>query len=283
MQMRGLLRRTALAVGIIAIVSAARAEGFSTSAVNPSQVAPTGLIAGNFPAADGETSFYFSVDLKPGQLVTQSSFLGRPGRDKYLEFNLKDPKGKMLSYYTIMSGLDANQEATRIFPVDSSGRYVIVVKTKGPETTSFQVALGGSSFPTQPAAATGASPFSQSYLAPSPLPKDGVIAGTAPGGEKKITYYYFATNLKPGDLLTQISFAGRPNAPKMLEFALLDAQARVGANSNYYIMGELDANNEKTRAFPVDSSGRYVLRIGISGVEGTRYKVELGGSAYPSN
>jgi hypothetical protein len=64
---------------------------------------------------------------------------------------------------------------------------------------------------------------------------------------------------------------------------LLDAQARVGANSNYYIMGELDANNEKTRAFPVDSSGRYVLRVGVSGVEGTKYKVELGGSAFPVN
>jgi hypothetical protein len=182
-----------------------------------------------------------------------------------------------------MSGLDANQEATRVFPVDSSGRYMIVVKTKGPETTTFQVALGGSAFPAQPAASASASPFSQSYLAPSPLPKDGVITGTAPGGEKKITYYYFATNLKPGDLLTQISFAGRRNAPKMLEFALLDAQARVGANSNYYIMGELDANNEKTRAFPVDSSGRYVLRVGVSGVEGTKYKVELGGSAFPVN
>jgi hypothetical protein len=283
MQMRGLLRRTALAVGIIAIVSAARAEGFSTSAVNPSPVAPTGLIAGSFPAGEGETSLYFAVDLKAGQLVTQSSFLGRPGRDKYLEFNLKDPKGKLLSYYTIMSGLDANQEATRFFPVDSSGRYMIVVKTKGPETTTFQVALGGSAFPAQPAASASAGPFSQSYLAPSPLPKDGVITGTAPGGEKKITYYYFATNLKPGDLLTQISFAGRRNAPKMLEFALLDAQARVGANSNYYIMGELDANNEKTRAFPVDSSGRYVLRVGVSGVEGTKYKVELGGSAFPVN
>src|SRR5262249_3930405 len=162
-----------------------------------------------------------------GQLITQSSFLGRPGRDKYLEFNLKDPKGKLLSYYTIMSSLDANQEATRVFPVDSSGRYMVVLKTRGPETTTFQLPLGGSGPTSEQAANAPANPFSQSYLAPSPLPKDGVIAGTAPGGEKKTTYYYFATNLKPGDLLTQISFAGRRNAPKMLELALLDAQARV--------------------------------------------------------
>jgi hypothetical protein len=281
--MQGLICRAVFAAAIVAVGSGALAEEFSSSAVNPSQVASNGVIAGNFPAGGGETSLYFAVDLKAGQLITQSSFLGRPGRDKYLEFNLKDPKGKLLSYYTIMSGLDANQEATRIFPVDSSGRYMVVLKTKGPETTTFQVALGGSAFPGQLATSASPNPFSQSYIAPSPLPKDGVITGTAPGGEKKTTYYYFAANLKPGDLLTQISFAGRPNAPKMLEFVLLDAQARVGANSNYYIMGELDANNEKTRAFPIDSSGRYVLRVGVSGVEGTKYKVELGGSAFPMN
>lgn len=283
MHMDGLFRRAAFAIGFVGIVSAAHAEGFSTSAVSPTPVAPSGVIAGNYPAGDAETSLYFAVDLKPGELATQSSLLGRPGRDKSLEFDLKDPKGKLVSYYSVMTSLDANQEATRIFPVDSSGRYLIVLKTKGPETTSFKVALGGSAFPNQQAAVPAASPFSQSYLVPSPLPKDGVIAGTAPGGEKKTTYYYFAINLKAGDLLTQISFAGRPNAPKMLEFALLDSHARIGANSSYYIMGDLDANNEKTRAFPVDSSGQYVLRIGVSGVEGTRYKVELGGSAFATN
>ena len=279
--MRGLFGKTILAV--LAIISTARADGFSTSAVNPAMVPPTGIIAGNFPPGEAETSYYFALDLKPGELATQSALLGRPGRDKSLEFDLKDPKGKLVSYYSIMNGLDANQEATKVFPVDSSGRYMVVLKTKGPETTSFQVALGGSALPNRQPVAAEAAPFSRSYLAPTPLPNDGVISGTAPGGEKKTTYYYFATDLKPGDLLTQISFAGRPNAPKMLEFALLDAQARAGANSGYYIMGDLDANNEKTRAFPVDSSGQYIVRIGVSGVEGTKYKIELGGSAFQPN
>ena len=179
-----------------------------------------------------------------------------------------------------MSGLDANQEAARVFPVDSSGRHVIVLKTKGPETTSFQVELGGSAFANKQPTTPAPSPFSRSYLSPTPLPKDGVIAGTFPGGEKKITYYYFAADLKAGDLLTQISFAGRANAPKQLEFALLDSKGHPGANSGYYIMGELDAKNEKTRAFPIDSSGRYIVRLAMSGVEGTKFKVELGGSAY---
>jgi hypothetical protein len=281
--MRDLFRHTALAVGIIAVSSGARADGFSTSAISPTPVASTGLIAGNYPASDAETSFYFAVDLTAGELATQASILGRPGRDKSLEFDLKDSKGRLLSYYNLMSGLAANEEATKVFSVDSSGRYQIVLKTKGPETTSFQIELGGSAFPNRQPVAPVASPFSRSYLAPTPLPKNGMITGTAPGGEKKTTYYYFTTDLKPGDLLTQISYAGRPNAPKMVDLALLDAKARVGANSYYYIGGELDAHEEKTRAFPVDSSGRYVVRIGLSGVEGTQFKVEFGGSAYQTN
>jgi hypothetical protein len=281
--MRGLFLQTALAVGIIAVATGARAEGFSTSAISPTAVPATGLITGAYPAGESETSYYFAVDLKAGELATQISFLGRPGRDKSLELDLKDPRGKLISYYNIMSGLDANQEAARLFPVDSSGRYVIVLKTKGPETTSFQLELGGSAFANRQPVAPAASPFSRSYLAPSPLPTSGVIAGTAPGGEKKTTYYYFATDLKAGDLLTQISFAGRPNAPKMLELALLDDKGRAGPNASYYIMGELGGHEEKTRSFPVDSSGRHVLRVGVSGVEGTQFKIELGGNAYQAN
>ena len=279
--MRNSFRKAFLVIALIAMATGAKAQAFSTSAINPSPVAANGVIAGNFPATDAETSYYFSVDLKAGELVTQMSLVGRPGRDKYLEFDLKVPKGRAISYYRIMESLNANQEATRIFPVDSSGTYQIVLKTKGPETTAFQVDIGGTALPTK-TVATSTTP-SRSFLAPAPLPKSGLITGTAPGGDKKVTYYYFATNLKAGDLLTQISFAGRPNAPKTLEFAVLDAQGRAGANSGYYIMSELSANEEKTRAFAIDSSGRYVVRIGISGVEGTQYKVELGGSAFPAN
>jgi opacity protein-like surface antigen len=278
--MRKFVCRTALVVGLIAAASVARAESPSTSAINPTPVAPNGVITGSYPAGETETSYYFAVDLKPGDLATQTSFLGRPTRDKYLEFDLKDPKGKLLGYYSIMSGLDANQEATRVFPIDSSGRYLIVLKTKGPETTSFQVALGGSAFVNRESAAPANQPASQSFLAPAPLPKDGVVSGTFPGGEKKIAYYYFAADLKPGDLMTQISFAGRAYAPKMLELGLLDANGRVNVNASYYIMSEIDAKSERTRTFPIDSTGRYILRVGVSGAEGTAFKVEFGGSAF---
>jgi hypothetical protein len=277
--MRNFLRQVTFAVAIVAIATGARAENFSTSAVNPTPIPASGVISGNYPASDAETNYYFSIDLKPGDIATQLSFLGRPNRDKSLEFDLKDPKGRLVGYYSVMSGLDANQEGTRVFPADSSGRYLVILKTKGPETTSFKLEIGGSAFPDRQPAPTEAAPFSRSYLAPTPLPRDGVITGTFPGGDKKTTFYYFVADLKAGDLLTQISYAGRPNAPKMLQLELLDAKGR-GANSYHYIMGELDANNEKTRAFPVDSSGRYILRVGVSGVEATKFKVELGGSAF---
>jgi len=45
-------------------------------------------------------------------------------------------------------------------------------------------------------------------------------------------------------------------------------------------MSEIDAKSERTRAFPIDSTGRYILRVGVSGAEGTAFKVEFGGSAF---
>jgi hypothetical protein len=275
------LRRAALAAGILAIAASARAEGLSTSAINPTPVAANGVLTGNYPAGETETTYYFAVDLKAGDLATQASLLGRPNRDKSLEVDLKDPRGMLVGYYSIQTGLDANEEAARVFPIDSSGRYLIVLKLKGPETTSFRVEIGGSAFPPRLAPAAPASEFSPSYLTPTPMPQDGVIAGSFPGGHKKKTYYYFATELKPGDLMTQISFAGREDTPKMLEFAVLSASGRAGPNSTYYIMAESDAKAERSRAFAVDSAGRYIVRIAVSGAEGTRFKVELGGSARP--
>src|SRR5882762_10312184 len=100
------LRYAALAAFFLAFVSGARAEGFSTSAVSPTPVASSGLITGNFPASDAETSYYFAIDLKAGELATQIAFLGRPGRDKSFEFELKDPRGKRVSSYYIMEGLN---------------------------------------------------------------------------------------------------------------------------------------------------------------------------------
>jgi uncharacterized protein YfaS (alpha-2-macroglobulin family) len=83
--------------------------------------------------------------------------------------------------------------------------------------------------------------------------------------------------MKAGQLLSQLSFAGRKNVPKMVEFTVLNAKGReVGS---YYIMGELDANQEATKTIPIDATGAYVLRLSLKGAENTSFKVELGGDA----
>lgn len=262
--------------------SQATSQGrFSTSANSPTPVPETGVVTGAFPSGTEEATYYLSLDLKPGDLATQISIQGRPGRDKALAVDLKDPRGRVVGYFSVLTGLDANQEASRVFPADTSGKYLLIVKTRGPETTSFKIEVGGSALPNRVLQTTESGPFSRSYLAPTPFPKTGGVSGSFPGGEKQITYYYFAADLKPGDLATQISFSGRRNAPKMLELALLDSKGRVGANASHYIMSELDATSEQTRAFPIDSAGRYILRVSMSGTEGTKFKIDLGGSAIP--
>jgi hypothetical protein len=274
--MRSSVLFAALIVSVMTTANAS-AQGLSTSAINPSPIAANGRVSGNFPAAEGETSYYMVVDLAAGALATQMSLLGTPGRDKSLEFELKGPNGRLLHHFRLIEGLAANQEAARTFPVDQKGRYMIVLKTKGPETTAFKLDLGGSAMLSREAASEPAAPLSRSYLAPAALPPNGVITGMAPGGDRVVTHYYFVADLKAGDLMSQISFRGRPNAPKMLELALLDSSGR--ANTSYFITDGLAANRENTRMFKVDSTGRHVVRVSVSGAEGTQFKVELGGNA----
>ena len=125
-------------------------------------------------------------------------------------------------------------------------------------------------------------PFSRTFLAPTPVPADGLIAGKFPMSEDGVTtYYYFSANLKAGKLLSQLSFAGRKNTDwtvdRMAEFTIFNAKGRsVGG---YYIMSALDANQEATKAVPIDATGTYVLRIGVKGPENTNFKLELGGDA----
>ena len=265
-------------VGGFLTTSAARAETFSTSALNPSPVPANGVISGSYPQGGTETTYYFATDLKAGDLATQISFMGRPGRDKSLEITLVDPAGKRAGSYYVMGSLDANQEQARLLPVDSTGRHVIRVTTKGPETTTFRIELGGTALANAPKAVTADKPFSRTFLAPTPVPADGIIAGKFPMSEDAVTtHYYFGTTLKAGRLLSQLSFAGRKNIDKMVEFTVLDTKGRsVGG---YYIMGGLDANQEATKAIAIDSTGAYVLGASVKGPENTGFRLELGGDA----
>jgi outer membrane protein OmpA-like peptidoglycan-associated protein len=125
-------------------------------------------------------------------------------------------------------------------------------------------------------ASAGAEGFSTSVIRPSSVPPNGVISGSFPAGE---TRYYFAMDVAPGDLLTQLSFAGRDGAQKEVDLEILDANARVRAQ--YWIHGP-ESSLQSTRGFPVDASGRQVVRLRVKGPEKGIFCLELGGSAFPT-
>jgi hypothetical protein len=210
------------------------------------------------------------VNLKAGELASQISIEGG-AQYKSLDFGLLDGSGRRIDAYYITAGANDNSEATRVFPIDSSGKYLVRLTTKGPEATAFRVALGGSALPNRQATAG----VSRSFLAPTPVGPNGVITGAFPAGAG-YAYYYFATDLKAGSLLTQMSVSGREGASKWISLTLLDDKGRPDKS---YFMSRVEANADATKSFPIDRSGRYVLRLTVQGAEATKYRVELGGNA----
>jgi hypothetical protein len=276
--MRNFFRGCLMSAALLAAATGAEAAGFSTSAANPTPVPAGGVIEGNYPAGQSDTNYYFAVDLKAGQLASQISMRGG-AQYKTLDFNLLDGSGRRIDTYYITAGAGDNNEATRVFPIDASGKYLVRLTTKGPETTSFRVELGGSAMPQSAPAAASVNEPSRSFLAPTPVGPDGVIAGGFPGGDG-YAYYYFAADLKAGSLLTQMSLSGREGAMKWISLALLDEHGRPDKS---YFMSRVDANADATKSFPIDRSGRYVLRLTVQGAETTKYRIDLGGNALASS
>jgi hypothetical protein len=277
--MRNFFRGCMLSATLLAAATGAHAAPFSTSAANPTAVPANGVIEGNYPAGQSDTNYYFAVDLKAGQLASQISLRGG-AQYKTLDFNLLDGSGRRIDAYYITAGANDNNEATRVFPIDASGKYLLRLTTKGgPETTSFRVALGGSAMPNSAPAAASANEPSRSFLAPTTISRDGVITGAFPGGEG-YAYYYFVVDLKAGSLLTQMSVSGREGALKWVSLALLDEHGR--ADKSYH-MSRVEANADATKSFPIDRSGRHVLRLTMQGPETTNFRIELGGNALGSS
>ncbi|MEF3367260.1 hypothetical protein V3H18_12015 [Methylocystis sp. 9N] len=252
--------------------AAAYAENFSTSVLDPSALPSNGVVAGSYPVGGGAANYYFAVDLKPGALASQIAAQGG-GDYKTLTLALLDGSGRKLDSYYITAGADG-REATRVFPVDAGGRYIVRVTPEGPEAGAFRVALGGSAAPgLQPAEAAAGN--SQSYFNPTPLPADGVISGKFPGGAHA-SYYYLAGDLKAGNLMTQITLTGRPGAMKWASLELLNEQGRVDQE---YHLSRTDASADATRSFAIDRTGKHVLRLTVQGGETSAYKIEFGGDA----
>jgi outer membrane protein OmpA-like peptidoglycan-associated protein len=131
---------------VLALAAPTRAvEGFSTTVMRPSQVPPNGVISGAFPAA--ETRYYFALDVVPGDLMTQLSYAGRAGAQKEVDLEILDEDARVRAQYWI-HGEEPSLQSTRGFPIDGSGRQILRLRVKGPETGRFCLELGGNSFPT---------------------------------------------------------------------------------------------------------------------------------------
>src|ERR1700730_7761400 len=113
------------------------------------------------------------------------------------------------------------------------------------------------------AASAAADELSKSIMRPTPI-NSGVVAGNLPGGEGSTTNY-IVVDLQQGALMTQLASAGRANPDKKLTFELLNAEARVAAST--YLMAGLDPKAELTKSFPIDSVGRYTIRLTTEGKE----------------
>lgn len=253
----------------------ARADDLSTSAVKPGQLPASGSIAAAYPAGGVETRYYFNADLKAGVLSTQISYSGAPDASKFLELTLVNSSGREVGSYYIKS-FGENLDSTRAFKIDNGGAYVIRVGVKGPETASFKIDLGGSSLGDKAAAQPAATGLSKSFIAPSPLPADGVIAGTIPAGRGTLTSYYFAAPLSAGKLISQIGVTGSGSTSNMIEFKLLRGD---GTEIDSYYTKSFEKHHEATKTFNVDNSGGYVVKVTVQGAETTSFKAELGGNA----
>jgi outer membrane protein OmpA-like peptidoglycan-associated protein len=121
--------------------------------------------------------------------------------------------------------------------------------------------------------------LSTSVLRPTPVdPATGMVAGDFPGGSGAASYY-LAVDLKAGSLITQLQVTGRPHTPKRIDFELLDANARVAASA--FLMAESEAKRDLTKAYAIDSAGRYVIRLIVDGKETNAFCVLMGGTALP--
>lgn len=254
--------------------AAAASEPLSTSALHPTPVGPSGVVQGPFPDG-GKTTYYLSLDVTGGDLLTQVEFSGRPGAEKSVELAVLDDGARTRdSVWT--HGSAPGEQATRRFPIDRAGRQILKLEVDGPATATFRVELGGTAGATlapKPPAAPGT--LSSSVFSPTAIPPDGIVSGPLPGVDRAATYYVLA-DLQKGDLLTQLTLVGREGPMKSIDFGLLEPNARTGGK---YWLNDNGASGEKTRSFPIDRDGPQIIRIATTGPETGTFKVELGGTA----
>jgi outer membrane protein OmpA-like peptidoglycan-associated protein len=165
------------ALAVLAIAAPAAADDFSTSIMRPTPVDPsTGMVAGKLPGS-GSASYYFAVDLRAGDLMTQLQITGRPNGERRLTLQLLDVEAKVAASTFVRAGFGAKDEGTKSFAIDSSGRHVIRLTVEGEETGTFCVLMGGTALPNAkasgcpaPTAAAPAIPPPPARIVAAPVP-----------------------------------------------------------------------------------------------------------------
>src|SRR5919109_4266204 len=90
------MRTLLFAIAAISLAAPATAENLSTSVLRPTAIDPTsGRVSGMFPGGEGSTSYYLTVDLQPGDLITQLQVSGRPNSAKRVDFELLAADGRV--------------------------------------------------------------------------------------------------------------------------------------------------------------------------------------------
>jgi hypothetical protein len=277
---RSYTTRILLALASTMWISQAHALDLSTNATSPAAMPANGVIESSYPAATGETAYYFGVDLKAGTLASQAWVKGTDA-PKHLWLALLDSSGSKVAEYAVDSGFNDDGDNTRNFAVNHSGHYMVRLTTKGPELATYRVEFGGSSFAGHQPDPVDASGFSGSFLNPTHVGANAAISGTFPAA-RTTTTYYFDADLKAGVLMTQMSMAARKElgGTKWMQLEILGPEGDKLDSTQ--LERTFSPNSEGTHNFAINHSGHYVMRVSVRGTEGTKFKLELGGDALAS-
>jgi outer membrane protein OmpA-like peptidoglycan-associated protein len=157
-------------LGAVMLGVPALADELSTSVMRPTPVdAESGLVAGKLPGGAGARSWYVALDLQPGDLMAQLRVSGTPNSGKRLAFELLNSAARVADSFYVMAGLEANGEATKVFPIDRAGRYVVRLVAEGNEVGTYCVLMGGTALPVAKAPGCPPPPGSTAQSAPPPV------------------------------------------------------------------------------------------------------------------
>jgi outer membrane protein OmpA-like peptidoglycan-associated protein len=240
--------------GMVTFATAAAADELSKSVIRPTLVT-SGVVAGNLPGSDGSASYYISVDLQQGILMTQLAIAGRANIAKKLSVELLDADARVAASTYVIADLDPKAEVAKSFPIDSPGRYVIRLTTAGPETGTYCLLMGGAAMPNATAAACPATAAtrapampSATISAPAPAPVQPAPAPTpvvVPPRSFEVISSKCEERLRIGsDLLFDFD---RSEVRSEAESAIAELAQRIAqANNMVMIEGHTDAKGSES-------------------------------------